>query len=43
VVLLLVVALVARVISVGVVELVGGVKLLPLGATSDDVSGVAAL
>jgi hypothetical protein len=42
-VLLLVVALVARVISVGVVILVGGVKLLPLGAVNDEVGGVAAL
>jgi hypothetical protein len=40
---LLVVALVARVILVGVVILVGGVKLLPLGAIGDEVSGVAAL
>jgi hypothetical protein len=37
VVLLLVVALIASVIPVGVVALVGGVELLPLGAV-DDVS-----
>jgi hypothetical protein len=43
VVLLLVVALVAVVIPVGVVILVGGVELLPLGAISDEVSVVATL
>jgi hypothetical protein len=43
VVLLLVVTLVAGVISVDVVVLVGGVKLLPLGAIDDEVSGVAIL
>jgi hypothetical protein len=42
-VLLLVVALVARVIPVDVVILVGGVELLPLGAISDEVSGITAL
>jgi hypothetical protein len=42
-VLLLIVALVARVIPVGVVILVGGVKLLPLRANGDEVSGVTAL
>jgi hypothetical protein len=40
---LLVVALVARVVPVGVVLLVGGVKLLPLGIIDDEVSGVASL
>jgi hypothetical protein len=42
-VLLLVVALVARVVPVGVVILVGGVELLPLGAVGDKVGGVATL
>jgi hypothetical protein len=42
-VLLLAIAFVARVISVVVVVLVGGVKLLPLGAVGDEVGGVAAL
>jgi hypothetical protein len=41
VVLLLVIALVAGVISLGVVVLIGGVKLLPLGAVSDEVGSVA--
>jgi hypothetical protein len=41
VVLLLVVALVARVILVGVVILVGGVELLSHGAVGDEVGGVA--
>jgi hypothetical protein len=41
-VLLLIIAL-AIVIPVGVVVLVGGVKLLPLGAVGDEVGGVAAL
>jgi hypothetical protein len=40
---LLVVTLVAGVILVGVVVLIGGVKLLPLGAVGDKVGGVAAL
>jgi hypothetical protein len=43
VVLLLVVTLVARVVSVSIVVLVGGVKLLPLGAIGDEVSGVTTL
>jgi hypothetical protein len=43
VVLLLALALVAGVVPVVVVLLVGGVELLPLGAVSDEVSGVAAL
>jgi hypothetical protein len=43
VVLLLALALVTGVILVVVVVLVGGVKLLPLGAVGDEVSGVAAL
>jgi hypothetical protein len=43
VVLLLALALAAGVILVVVVVLVGGVELLPLGAVSDDVGGVAAL
>jgi hypothetical protein len=43
VVLLLVVALVAGVIPVVIVVLVGGVKLLPLGAVGDEVDGVATL
>jgi hypothetical protein len=38
-----VVTLVAGVILVGVVVLIGGVKLLPLGAVGDKVGGVAAL
>jgi hypothetical protein len=44
-VLLLVIALIAGVIPVVVVliVLIGGVELLPLGAVSDEVSGVAAL
>jgi hypothetical protein len=42
-VLLLALALVAGVIPVVVVVLVGGVKLLPLGAVVDEVDGVAAL
>jgi hypothetical protein len=42
VVLLLVVTL-AVVIPVGVVVLVGRVKLLPLGAVGDEVSGVTTL
>jgi hypothetical protein len=42
-VVLLVVTLVAGVILVGVVVLIGGVKLLPLGAVGDKVGGVAAL
>jgi hypothetical protein len=41
-VLLLIIAL-AIVIPVGVVVLVGGVELLPLGAVGDEVGGVAAL
>jgi hypothetical protein len=43
VVLLLALTLVAGVIPVVVVVLVGGVDLLPLGAVSDEVGGVAAL
>jgi hypothetical protein len=42
-VLLLALALVIGVILVVVVVLVGGVELLPLGAVSDEVGGVAAL
>jgi hypothetical protein len=44
-VLLLVIALITGVIPVVVVLiiLIGGVELLPLGAVSDEVSGVAAL
>jgi hypothetical protein len=42
-VVLLVVSFVARVILVGAVILIGGVKLLPLRAVSDEVDGVAAL
>jgi hypothetical protein len=38
-----VVSFVARVILVGAVILIGGVKLLPLRAVSDEVDGVAAL
>jgi hypothetical protein len=40
--LLLVIAL-AVVVPLDLVVLVGGVKLLPLGAVSDEVDGVAAL
>jgi hypothetical protein len=40
---LLVVALVAGVIAVGIVILVGGVDLLPLGVVGDEVGGVVAL
>jgi hypothetical protein len=43
VVLLLALALVTGVVPVVVVILVGGVELLPLGAVSDKVGGVAAL
>jgi hypothetical protein len=43
VVLLLALALVARVVSVVVDVLVGGVKLLPLGAVDDEVGGVSTL
>jgi hypothetical protein len=42
-VLLLTFALVAGVVSVVVVVLVGGVKLLSLGAVSDEVGGVTTL
>jgi hypothetical protein len=42
-VLLLIITLVARVILIGIVVLVGGVKLLPLGAIGDEVSGVTIL
>jgi hypothetical protein len=42
-ILLLVVILVAVVILVGVVVPIGVVKLLPLGAASDEVGGVTAL
>jgi hypothetical protein len=41
-VLLLVIAL-AVVIPLGVVILVGGVKIIPLGAVGDEVGGVTAL
>jgi hypothetical protein len=41
--LLLVVTLVAGVISVGIVVLIGGVELLPLGAIGDEVSDVIIL
>jgi hypothetical protein len=40
--LLLALALVAKVVPVVVVILVGGVELLPLGAVGDEVGGVAA-
>jgi hypothetical protein len=43
VVLLLIIALFAGVILVGVIILVGGVELLPLGAVGDKVGGVIAL
>jgi hypothetical protein len=43
VILLLALALVTGVILVVVVVLVGGVKLLPLGAVGDEVGGVVAL
>jgi hypothetical protein len=43
VVLLLALAHVAGVLPVVVVVLVGGVKLLPLGAVGDELGGVAAL
>jgi hypothetical protein len=43
VILLLVAALVVVVVLVGVVVLIRGVKLLPLRAISDEVSGVTAL
>jgi hypothetical protein len=43
VVLVLVVTLVVGVVSVGVVLLVGGVELLPLGEVGNKVGGVAAL
>jgi hypothetical protein len=43
VVLLRVVALVGGIIPVGLVILVGGVKLLPLGAVGNEVDGVTAL
>jgi hypothetical protein len=39
----LVVTLVAGVVPVGVVILVGGAELLPIGAIDDEVSGVTAL
>jgi hypothetical protein len=39
----LLLALVARVILIVVVVLVGGVKLLPLGAIGDEVGGVTTL
>jgi hypothetical protein len=42
VILLLVIAL-AAVVLLGVVILVGGVKLFPLGAVNDEVSGVTTL
>jgi hypothetical protein len=42
-VLLLVIALIARVVPVGLLVLVRGVELLPLEAISDEVGGVAAL
>jgi hypothetical protein len=38
-----VVAFVAVVVPVGLVVLIGGVKLLPLGVVSDEVGGVATL
>jgi hypothetical protein len=41
--LLVVVAIVARVVPIGVVVLVGGVKLLPLEVVGDEVGGVTAL
>jgi hypothetical protein len=43
VVLLLALTLVAGVVLVVIVVLVGGVKLLPLGAVGDEVGGVTAL
>jgi hypothetical protein len=42
-ILLLVVALVAEIVPVGVVIIVGGLKLLPLRAVGDKVGGVTAL
>jgi hypothetical protein len=42
-ILLLVVTLAARVVPIGVVVLVGGVELLPLGAVGDEVGGVTTL
>jgi hypothetical protein len=42
-VLLLIVTLVAGVIPVGVVILVGGVEVLPLGTVDDEVGGATAL
>jgi hypothetical protein len=42
-VLLLVIALIAGVVPVGLLVLVRGVELLPLEAISDEVGGVAAL
>jgi hypothetical protein len=42
-VLLLVVTVVAGVVSVGVVVLIGGVKLLSLGSVDDEVGDVTAL
>jgi hypothetical protein len=42
-ILLLLVTLVARVISIGIVVLVGGVELLPLGAVGNEVGAVTAL
>jgi hypothetical protein len=43
VILLLIVAFVAISVPVGVVVLVGGVKLLPLVTVNDEVGGVATL
>jgi hypothetical protein len=43
VVLPLIVSLIAGVVLIGVVVLVGGVELLPLGAVDDEVGGVTAL
>jgi uncharacterized membrane protein YoaK (UPF0700 family) len=42
-VLVLIFAFIAGVVPVVVVVLIGGVKLLPLGAVGDEVGGVAAL
>jgi hypothetical protein len=42
-ILLLVVALVAEIVPVGVVIIVGGLELLPLRAVGDEVGGVTAL
>jgi hypothetical protein len=40
---LLIVVLVAEVVPIGIVVLIGGVELLPLGAVGDEVGGITAL